>query len=527
MNADLSSLSKDSSISKQDVVDLAIKYQEENHYLKERIRLLQNELFGRKSEKSDPALDQQLPIFEDEPDSTLEPAADTDTVTIAAHSRKKRGRKPLPEHLPRVEVVHDIDEEDKVCACGERLSRFSQDTCEKLEYIPAKVRVVVHIRPKYACKACEGVEDDGPTVKIAPPPPALIPKSIATATLLAHIAVSKFADGLPLYRLSKIFGRFDVDLPRATMSNWMIKAAQRLSPLLALLENEIRGGPLINIDESPLQVLKEPGRKNTTKSYMWVFCGGEPEKPTVLYRYQPTRSGAAALSFLDDYQGYIQSDDFGAYDYLGKKDGIVHLGCMAHVRRRFHDVVKVRKKQRGKSAKLKRAADQALDYIGRLYRIEKKIRIEELSPEQINLLREQKSKPILEQFKKWLDVTQPLTPPQGLLGRAISYALKNWSKLIVYANDALLRPDNNRAENALRPFVVGRKNWMFSGSPVGAHASAAFFSLIETAKANALEPYAYLQYLFERLPHAHHEKDLRALLPQHVDTQALNQREQC
>lgn len=523
MNADLTCLSKDSSISKQDVVDLAIKYQEENHYLKERIRLLQNELFGRKSEKSDPVLDRQLPIFEDVTDPVVEPSAtQADTVTIAAHSRKKRGRKPLPDHLPRIQIVHDIDEEDKVCACGQRLSRIGEDTCEKLDYVPAKVRVALHIRPKYACKACEGVEDDGPTVKIAPAPSALIPKSMATGTLLAYIAVSKFADGLPLYRLSKKFGRIDVDLSRATMANWMIKAAQRLTPMLALLESEIRGGPLINIDESPLQVLKEPGRKNTTKSYMWVFCGGVPEKPTVLYRYQPTRSGAPALNFLDDYKGYIQSDDFGGYDYLGKKAGIVHLGCMAHARRKFHDVVKVRKKQRGKRAKTKGFAEQAIGYIKQLYRIEKQIRKEELSSEQIHQLRQEQSKPVLEQFKKWLDATQPLTPPKGLLGTAIGYALKNWSKLTVYVDDALLKPDNNRAENALRPFVVGRKAWLFAGSPAGAHASATFFSLIETAKANGLEPYTYLRYLFDRMPHARDEKDFRGLLPQYVDKDAVS-----
>jgi len=484
---------------------------------------LQNELFGRKSEKSDPAIDRQMPIFKDEPAPVVEPSAtDTDdTVTIAAYSRKKRGRKPLPKHLPRVEIVHDIDEKEKVCACGQRLSRIGEDTCEKLDYVPAKVRVERHIRPKYACKACEGVEDEGPTVKIAPVPPAIIPKSIATATLLAYIGVSKFADGLPLYRLSKIFARIQVELSRATMAGWLIKAAQRLSPLLALLENEIRGGPLINIDESPLQVLKEPGRKNTTKSYMWVFCGGNPEKPTVLYRYQPTRSGEAALNFLDGYQGYIQSDDFAGYDYLGKRKGIIHLGCMAHVRRKFYDVVKVRKKQRGKRKASKGYADQALDYIGKLYRIEKLIRQQELSPEQIYQLRQKQSKPVLKKFKKWLDATKPLTPPQGLLGKAIAYALKNWPKLTVYINDALLKPDNNRAENALRPFVVGRKAWLFAGSPAGAHASAAFFTLIETAKANGLEPYAYLRYLFDRLPYAHDEKDYRALLPQYVDKDAL------
>lgn len=516
MNADLSSLAEDALIPKQDVAALATKYQEKIHYLEERIRLLQNELFGRKSEKHYPEPDLQLPIFADEADPAPEQSRD-DTVIIAAHARKKRGRKPLPEHLPRVEVIHDLAEEEKNCQCGAMLSLIGKDTCEKLDYTPAKVRVLLHIRYKYACKACQGVEDDGPTVKIAPAPVQLIPKSNATEALLAHIVTSKFADGLPLYRQEKIFSRLGIDLPRATMANWAVKVAQHCSLLVELLLNEIRGGPLINIDESPLQVLKEPGRANTSKSYMWVFCGGDPAHPTVLYQYHPTRSGEIALKFLEEYQGYIQSDDFGGYDYLGKKEGIVHLGCWAHVRRKFFDVVKIRKKHRSKRENPTSLADQALNHIRKLYLIEKQIPQDQLDPQQVYQRRQEQSKQVLDQFKTWLDATEPLTPFKGLLGKAISYALKNWNKLIVYIANPLLRPDNNVAENAIRPFVVGRKNWLFAGHPRGASASATFFSLIETAKANDLEPFAYLRCLFEQLPLVKDQDGYRKLLPQYID----------
>lgn len=522
MISDLSKLPDDALVSKQDLTSfiniVEQTYQEKIYYLEERIRLLQNEIFGRKSEKRYPEDHMQLPIFQSSP---IESDADDpqETIIIAEHKRIKRGRKPLPKDLPRVEIIHDIPEEEKMCACGAMLSRIGEEVSEKLDYVPAKIRVEKHIRYKYACKSCEGVEDEGSTVKVAPAPVALIPKSNATDGLLAHIAVSKFADGLPLYRQEKIFSRIGIDLPRATMANWLIKAARCCSPLVELLQHEIRGGPLINMDESPLQVLNESGRANTSKSYMWVFCGGRPDHPTVLYQYHPTRSGKSALQYLDDYQGYIQSDDYNGYDYLAEKKGIVHLVCWAHVRRKFFDVVKVRKKHRGNPKTL---ADQALDYIGELYHIEKQIRRDQLTWEQIYQRRQEQSKPILDKFKEWLDATEPLTPPKGLLGKAIQYTLKNWDKLIIYITNGLLRPDNNIAENAIRPFVIGRKNWLFAGHPNGADAGATYYSLIETAKTNGLEPYTYLRHLFKQLPLIKDQNDYRNLLPQYVDPKTIN-----
>jgi len=340
MNVDLKSLPDDASLPKDIVISLIdaveVKYREKIHYLEEQVRLFKNELFGRTSEKRPEPNPYQMPLVDvddDHADNNIQPS--DDTIVIAAHSRKKRGRRPLPKDLPRIDIIHDLSEEEKLCACGVQLSRIGEEVSEKLDYIPARLRVERHIRYKYACKVCEGVYDDGPTVRIAPAPVQLIPKSNSTAGLLAHIAVTKFADAMPLYRQQKIFNRLGIDLSRAVMAKWMVQTARQCTGLIDLLRDEIHGGPLINIDESPLQVLNETGRANTSKSYMWVYRGGQPDHPVLLYQYHPTRSGKIALDFLDGYHGYIQSDDFAGYDHLDQKPDIVHLGCWAHARRKF------------------------------------------------------------------------------------------------------------------------------------------------------------------------------------------------
>jgi len=448
---------------------------------------------------------------------------DPEPITVSSHQRKKRGRKRLPAELERVDVVHDLKEHEKLCACGHQMACIGQDECEKLDYIPAKVRVLRHIRLKYACKHCEGVEDDGPTVKIAPVPAQLIPKSNATSSLLAHLFISKFADGLPLYRQQKIFARMGLELSRSTMANWAIEASTRCRPLIGMLQQEIRSGPFINVDETTLQVLKEAGRRNTSKSYMWIYRGGDPQNPSLVYQYHPSRSGEVAVDFIGtDYQGYVQSDAFSGYDRLEKYPGIVQMGCWAHVRRKFVDVIKVKKKIRSNRKNTKSLAEEAVDYIRDLYKIEKHARQQQMSPDRIVELRQTESGPILDKFKTWLESKKPIVPPKSLLGKAIDYALSNWEKLIVYIQDGRLKPDNNAAENAIRPFVIGRKNWLFAGNPRGAEASATFFSLIETAKANGLEPYAYLRYVFENLPLIENEDEYRSLLPQYVDKDLIS-----
>jgi transposase len=497
------------------LIDLDTHYRARIEFLEERVRFLQRELFGRKSEKRPLEPEgRQLELF-NEAEVLTEKQAEEETLVVPEHTRRRPKRKPLPKDLPRVEVIHDLDEEQKVCACGAHLSRIGEEVSEKLDIVPAKIQVIRNIRYKYACKTCEGVEDEGPTVRIAPLPPELIPKGLATAGLVAHIAVAKYADALPLYRQEKIFARHGIELTRSTMAGWMVKAADRCEPLMRLLQRELISGPLVNADETPVQVLDEPGRANTTTSYMWVFRGGSPGKEAVLYRYSPTRSGDIPREILQDYRGYLQTDAFSAYDGLDKQVRLV--GCFAHVRRNFVRVIEAR----GKGPKKTGSAEVALDYIRKLYAIEKVARQLGLSPPELCDFRKEKAEGVLSELKAWIDNRVRLTPPKGLLGKALNYALNHWPKLIRYVEDGHITPDNNAAENAIRPFVIGRKNWLFAGHPNGAHAGATLFSLIETAKACGLEPYRYLRFLFERLPRAQTVEDHEALLPQRTTPEQL------
>jgi transposase len=522
MLLDVHSLPDDPTELKHIIATLSSSYQDKLHHLEEQVRLLRNEIFGRKSEKRLPPQDErQQPLFDEAEGEVGQESIpeDPEPVPVAPHKRRKAGRKPLPANLPRIELIHDLAEAEKQCACGSRLSRIGEEVCEKLDIIPAKVQVIRHIRYKYACKGCEGVESQTPTVQIAPLPPQLIPKTMATAGLLAHIVVCKFEDALPFHRQSKQFGRMGIDLPRATLCNWARQVAERASPLADLMDRLIREGPIVNIDETPVQVLQEPGRADTQKSYMWIFRGGDPHRPVLRYQYHPTRAGSVPLAYLAGFKGYVQTDGYNGYDALGRKAGIVMLGCWAHARRKFHEVLQA---AAASVAKRRLAAEVALEFIGQLYRIEKEARVKELSVRDICELRQQQARPVLEEFKHWLEEKAPLTPPGGLLGKAIGYTLNQWSRLIVYLDDGRLRPDNNLVENAIRPFVVGRKNWLFSGHPRGAAASAFLYSLIETAKANGLKPYAYLRYLFDQLPLAKTEEDYRSLLPPYMDASRLN-----
>ena len=508
----------------EDLREITHRYEVENNILREQVRLLRAQLYGRKTEKRRAFEDSTQALLFDEAEacSPAEEEVKEEIVDVKGHSRKKRGRKPLPAGLPRVDVIHDLTEEEKACACGCMKSRIGEEVSEQLDIIPARIQVIRHIRYKYVCRSCEGVEAEEPAVKIAPLPEQLIPKSIATPGLLAHVFTAKFVDALPFYRQEGQFRRLGVDLPRSTMCGWAIKAANRCEPIVELLDQEIRSGPLINIDETPLQVMKEPGRSNKTKSYMWIYRGGDPDRPALVYQYHQSRSGEVVSQYLKGYKGYVQSDGFSGYDFMDHHPDIIHVGCWAHVRRKFVDVVKAsgnRKSVKGRAGN----AEKALEYIRRLYAIEKNAGERKVSYQELYEERQKYAKPILDELKEWLDEISPKTPPKGLLGMAVSYTLKQWDRLIRYLEDGRLRPDNNLAENAIRPFVVGRKNWLFSGHPNGAKASAALYSLIETAKANDLEPYAYLRYLFDKLPLANSEDDYRALLPSRLSRQQLAQ----
>lgn len=501
---------------KEVAIDLNTKnhlYQSEIKILNEQIKSLQDRLFGRKTEKT-PKDDGQLSLF-DIPDPDLPLLEEPEETTVGSHTRKKRGRKPLPANLPRVEVIHDLSDTEKQCQCGCSKSRIGQEVSEQLDFIPAKIQVIRNIRYKYACKSCEGVDDDGPTISIARMPDHIIPKSMATPGLLAHILTAKFADALPFYRQEKQFVRIGIELPRSTMCNWAMKTAQACEILINMMQESILGSHVMNIDETPVKVLKEPGR---SKSYMWVFKGAPRGKPILLFHYEPSRSGDVVVSFLKNYTGIVQTDGYSGYGFLDDKKDILHVGCWVHARRKFVEVTKAagkNKKNPGGNT------GTALKYISKLYKIEKQAKEKGVSADELYAERQSKAVPILEEFKKWLDVTVEKVPPKSLLGKAVNYTLNQWHRLILYTEDGQVGPDNNAVENAIRPFVIGRKNWLFSCTPEGARASAAIYSLIETAKANGLEPYWYLKYLFERLPEAMTEADFKALLPNQIKKEQI------
>ncbi|HIC23548.1 MAG TPA: IS66 family transposase [Planctomycetes bacterium] len=492
-----------------------------NELLTDEIALLRRKIFGRKSEKlTDEELLQGRLFDEAETQSQEVPAEEpSDDIKVSKHTRKPAKRTELPDDLPTVEVLHDITDEEKQCACGTEMRRIGQEESKKLDIIPAKFRVIHHIRPKYACPACEGREDpEHPAVRIAAPAPQIIPKGIPTAGLLAFIIVSKFCDSIPLYRMTKQFGRIGVEIARSTLCGWVLEVARRCDRLIALMQAHIRAGPMIQMDETPVQVLGELGRENTTKSFMWVMRGGDPEAPVLLYQYHRNRSKEVPQLYLTGYEGHLQTDGFRAYEEIGRSLDIIHVGCWAHARRGF-DEARAATKKTG-------ATEQALSYIGKLYLIERRLRdqLEELkiTEEKFVTARKEQVQPIFATFRSWLESKSETVLPSSLLGKAVAYTLGQWSKLIRYLDAVYLTPDTNAVENAIRPFVVGRKNWLFNGSPAGAHAGAALFSLIETAKANGIEPYAYLRHVFDRIPYAKTDEDFENLLPYKLDVSSLN-----
>ncbi len=476
--------------------------------LEEMVRLHQQKTFGASSEKSP---DQQemfneaeLTVTAEEVLAEQDASTNTEQQTRVSTSTKKAGRKPLPADLPRVRIEHDIDDSDKLCPCGCERKIIGEECSEQLDIIPAKVRVLVNVRKKYVCPQCE----DG--VQIAELPKQPIPKSNASAGLLAHITVSKYQDALPLYRQQSILSRYGVDIPRNTLASWMVKAGELVQPLINLMQDQLLSYPVMHCDETSVQILKEPDKAATSKSYMWVRVGGPPTQPIRLFHYAPSRSGEVASALLEGYDGYLQTDDYAGYNAAVAQHGITQLGCWAHARRKFIEAQKVIKGKKNKTGK----ADVAISLISKLYAIEKKIGDRPLDEKL--LVRQSESIVQLQKIRQWLDKTLHNTLPKGLLGKALAYLDKNWGKLTVYTQDGRLSIDNNTAENAIRPFVIGRKNWLFSASVQGAKASANLYGLIETAKANGLEPYEYLRQVFAELPDAESIDDIEKILPWNI-----------
>lgn len=484
------------------------EYRAENQRLAEYVRLLKQQRFGRSSERSDP---QQPRLFNEA--EALSDAASSENegdIDVPAHRRRRGGRKPLPDALPRVEVVRDLDEAEKVCPNdpGHVLRQLGEERAERIVYRPAELYVEVEVRPKYACGRCKD------HVACQPPSPQPIPKSMASPSLLAQIATAKYVDGLPLARQEKILGRLGIDLPRATLAAWMIRCGELAHPLTELLLERVREGGYVLADETPFQVLKESGRRAASQSYLWALRKEDPVHPLLYYEYAPTRGGEVPLKLLAGFQGYLQTDGYKGYDGFDAMPQIVHVGCFAHARRKFDEALRGQGKKKGKSAKKRskeRVAEQGLDRINALFKTEKSYR--QAAPDERYRLRQEKLAPQLDELRRWATTAKERVPPTSLAGKAIDYLENQWPKLVRVLEDGRLELSTNAVERAIRPFVIGRKAWLFADTPSGATASARLYSLVETAKANGVEPWRYLEAIFTRLPSASSRADYEALLP--------------
>jgi transposase len=446
--------------------------------------------FGRKSEQISP---DQLALWAEGLEESR-PAAPASPVELDTPPRRERPvRKPLPAHLPREEEVHDL----AACtcpACGGALVRIGEERSEQLDWRPATFFVRRHIRPKYACRACE-------TITTAPAPAAPIDKGLPGPGLLAHVLTSKYLDHLPLYRQAAIFERYGVQLARSTLVGWVAESTSRLAPLAEALQDQVLASPVVHTDDTPVPVL-DPGRGKTKTGRLWVYARPPTlGPPATVYHYTPSRARAGPAGVLEGYRGYLQADAYPGYAALYASGAVTEVGCWAHVRRKFFELA-----EGGKSPR----AAEALLYIQRLYAVEDAARA--LSPEARAARRQAEAAPVLAALHDWCLATLARLPPKSELAGAIRYATTRWPALTRYLEDGRLAIDNNVAERALRGIALGRKNFLFAGSDTGGERAAIAYSVIASAKANGHEPFAYLRDVLARLPTTL-ARDLHTLLP--------------
>lgn len=480
----------------------AVKIEAHGHYndLFEQMILARHRLFGSSSE----VLSTQGRLFDEAEILAQSSTDEQDLATIPSAAtpadKKPRGKRaPLPAELERIDIVHDVPEDERTCPCGTAMLEIGQDVSEQLDIVPMQIRVLRHIRKRYGCPGSV----HAPVTAALPPQP--LPKTNASADFLAMLLTVKFVDGQPISRFAKVLERFHAPVPEQTLGRWVIGSATLLQPLLNLARDSLLDGPFIHIDETVVQVLKEKDKAPTSQSYMWVQAGGLPDKPVVIFDYDPSRSGKVPVRLLHDYRGYLMTDAYDGYNQLAQTEGIERLVCWAHVRRRFIEAVKVQPK--GKRGR----ADEAVELIRKLYRIESEHK--DATPEVRLQARRALSLPVLANIHAWLDKTQPVVTPKSALGTALTYLRNCWPMLIRYTERGDLPIDNNRCENAIRPFVIGRKAWLFSDTVAGANSSAIIYSLVETAKANGIEPYTWLRRVLRELPAAKTVEEMEALLP--------------
>lgn len=477
----------------------------EKAQLLHRVEQLLRQLYGRRSEKVDPA---QLLLFAEQAMAAVQAQVqEPESAERAPKPAKKgHGRRKPPAELPHLPIEHPVAESDKVCTeCGAQKRRIGEKTTEQLEYAPASLFVIDHIQPVYACPCCQ----EG--VVAAPKPAQPIAKGLPGPGLLAQVAVSKYCDHLPLYRQERIFARYGVELSRKTLCDWVRAAANLLEPLVERMKAGVLESKVIHTDDTPVDVR---GRGGACQGRFWVYLG-DNEHPYTVYDFTPGRRREGPTAFLEAFTGtqehprYLQADAYGGYDGIFTAgNGVLECACWAHTRRKFHDA---------------RASDAVrshtmLAWIQQLYQVERAAKDLDAGPRRE--LRQEKSRPILDTIKAWLDAEQPRVLPKSPMSEAIGYAVNQWDALIRYLDDGDLAIDNNAAENALRAIAIGRKNWLFAGSERGGRTAATLYSVIQSAKRHQLDPFRYLRDLFLRIP-THPNKEIHRLLPDHWKREIL------
>lgn len=476
------------------------------NWYEEQFRLSQQKRFGKSSEKTDP---DQISIFNEAEKESRDNINEPTIEEITYKRKKSKGlNKKSFDDLPVEKIEYTLDEEDRICPeCNNSLHEMSKEIRRELKVIPAQVKVVEHIRHIYACRECEKDNISTPIITAKMPNPVL-KGSFVSPSLMSHIMHRKYSEAIPLYRQEQQFKNFGIDLSRQNLANWIIYGANHwLKHLYDRMHEYLLEEPVINADETTMQVLDEVGKKPTSKSYMWLYSSGIYGKGIFIYEYQPSRAKKHPQKFLKGFDGYLQTDGYPGYNSV---EDVIQVGCFAHAKRGFTDALKALPKE---STVSKTTASEGVTFCDRLFSIEKTLKNK--SPKDRYQTRLEKSKPILEAFLSWLKTKEKQVLPKSSLGKAIKYCLNQWSKLEAFILDGRLEISNNRAERAIKPFVIGRKNFLFSKSPKGATASSIIYSIVETAKANDLNTFYYLNYLFEKLPNIDIESidQLDKLLP--------------
>ncbi len=479
-------------------------------WLMEQMRLTKHKQFGTSSEKSEY---DQVNLFNEAETTANAQVTEPDLTVIEKHYRKKASNRKdrLPPDLPVEVVEHFLPEEEQSCPeCGEALHIMGKEIRRELKLIPATAVIVEHIKHVYACRECEKNSCSVPIIK-APVDNPIIKGSFASPEAVAHIMTQKFVMGAPLYRQEQEFNRNGILLSRQTLSNWLIRCtADWLKPIYEKLHEQLCAREVLHADETTLQVLHEPGKTVQSKSYMWLYrTSGDTNMPIVLYDYQPDRSGKRPAAFLKGFKGYLHTDGYAGYHSYLLEDVVV-VGCWAHARRKFDEALKgLAEKDREGSL-----AQKGKRYCDRLFKIEK--RLKDISLQNRHKERQEQARPVLDEFLAWLKAIRPV--PKSGIGKAVFYVLGQWQYLERYLMDGRLEISNNRAERSIKPFIIDRKNFLFANTVRGAESSAVMFSIIETAKENLLNPYAYLTYIFQAAPNLDMKdpEQLKTLLPSYA-----------